>query len=637
MAAVYSGISLKLKSKRTSWEDKLKLAHFAWISHQCILPNKEQVLLDWASQSLVSFYKKKLELKEDIVERLWVYVDNILHSKKLQHLLKNGKTITLQVSLVKVINERIAEFSLSGSQRHVGAVLSCCQGVLSTPALPVIYAARQELLQLPWLFEEDPVDAAPWETRLAKVGPEGTEPRGEVAQNLLSLVQGGFPVRLEEEPLGRLLGLLEVVSALQLDSLGAPCHTHYFLLLLSAALAAPGGSCSPSLALTFLTTCYRLLGRLQRGKSGRSVLKLLAELPALATDPPAFQAAVSFLALFFSAPELHPEGESVFTAVFQSLRRVLADPAVPPPALQAIEPHLGALLAHLLAAGTTQDFRAMLQCVLRGLDLRNAWSADQPAILSAVTLIKLLLSCPVSEEQASLFWRTSPQILTALTLQNREACQEQPAALAVVEPILDVLAALLRRGEEAIRNPHHVSLAFSILLAVPLDHLKPPEFGRVFPRVHSVLFTILQCHPKVMLKAVPSFLNCFHRLVFSVMHEGRQKDKGGAEDLAGVLACARLVERMYSHIAARAEDFTVFSPFMVAQYVTEVQKVTLYPAVKGHLQEGIYLILDLCIEPDVQFLRASLPPGVRDVFKELHNDYVKYHRAKHEGERRYAV
>lgn len=40
-----------------------------------------------------------------------------------------------------------------------------------------------------------------------------------------------------------------------------------------------------------------------------------------------------------------------------------------------------------------------------------------------------------------------------------------------------------------------------------------------------------------------------------------------------VLDCARLVGRMYSHIAARAEEFTVFSPFMVAQYVTEAQKV----------------------------------------------------------------
>lgn len=53
---------------------------------------------------------------------------------------------------------------------------------------------------------------------------------------------------------------------------------------------------------------------------------------------------------------------------------------------------------------------------------------------------------------------------------------------------------------------------------------------------------------------------------------------GGVEDLSGVLACARLVERMYSHLAARAEDFAVFSPFMVAQYVTEVQKVSRLPA-----------------------------------------------------------
>ncbi|NIG61042.1 unhealthy ribosome biogenesis protein [Pontoporia blainvillei] len=166
MAAVYSGISLKLKSKTTSWEDKLKLAHFAWISHQCVLPNKEQVLLDWARQSLVAFYKKKLELKEDIVERLWIYMDNILHSRKLQNLLKNGKTINLQISLIKIINERMAEFALLGSQRSICVVLSCCQGILSTPALAVIYTARQELTvdllsQLCWLACRQPGAAMP--------------------------------------------------------------------------------------------------------------------------------------------------------------------------------------------------------------------------------------------------------------------------------------------------------------------------------------------------------------------------------------------------------------------------------------------------------------------------------------------
>lgn len=683
-------------------------------------------------------------------------------------------------------------------------------------------------LQLPWLFEKDPMDVARWENRFAKVGPDGIEPRGEIAQSFLSLVRGDFPIQLEEEQSESILGLLQLAAA-QLDNLLTPCHTRYFLLLLSIAVTKLGGSCSPSLTLKFLMTCYRLLGYLQRGKSARSVLKVmyvsdifeiiltslfktssglfidsddpswleflqvigtlleqlvqvlvqgklsvalnfgkiiaflsrcqectgttaggqlgtqhplgrqlllvsltklcqvlgpfvqgrkqykapdalsglllqagaalqlcaasgpwgrpphpaflsavsvlleadvgqhcshrgteicpgtenallshaafyrsvfsqvLLDLPILAGSPQAFPAAVRFLTLFLLAPEVHPKEESVFTSMFHSVKQVLADPAVPLQVSQDIESHLGALLTQMLEVGTTEDFRTVMQGILQGLDMRNAWTANLPAILSALTLIKLLLACPFSGEKASLFWRACPQIVTALTLQNREACQEQPVPLAVVGPILDVLAALLRRGEGSISNPHHVGLAFSILLSVPLDHLKPPAYGSIFLRMHNVLFSVLQCHPQVMLKAIPSFLNCFNRLLFSVIHEGRQKDKGSPDDLPVTVECARLVQRMYSHVAARAEDITVFSPFMVAQYVTEAQKVTLYPAVKRLLQEGIYLIMDLCIEPDVQFLRASLPPGVRDAFKELHSDYVKYHKTSREGERRYAV
>lgn len=48
-----------------------------------------------------------------------------------------------------------------------------------------------------------------------------------------------------------------------------------------------------------------------------------------------------------------------------------------------------------------------------------------------------------------------------------------------------------------------------------------------------------------------------------------------------MLECARLVERMYSHMALRAEEFRVFSPFMVAQYVMEAQKVSPQSSVAG--------------------------------------------------------
>ena len=44
------------------------------------------------------------------------------------------------------------------------------------------------------------------------------------------------------------------------------------------------------------------------------------------------------------------------------------------------------------------------------------------ATLSAITLIKLLLSCPLGGEKASLFWCASPQIVTALTVSPPGSC-----------------------------------------------------------------------------------------------------------------------------------------------------------------------------------------------------------------------
>lgn len=44
----------------------------------------------------------------------------------------------------------------------------------------------------------------------------------------------------------------------------------------------------------------------------------------------------------------------------------------------------------------------------------------------------------------------------------------------------------------------------------------------------------------------------------------------GSEKL---LQCAMLVERMYTHIGNTAEGFTLLNSFIVAQYVTELQKV----------------------------------------------------------------
>ncbi|KAJ7411741.1 Unhealthy ribosome biogenesis protein 2 like protein [Willisornis vidua] len=365
--------------------------------------------------------------------------------------------------------------------------------------------------------------------------------------------------------------------------------------------------------------------------------QILRELPCAGDNLQFLQPALQFLTVFCSVPELYPGKETAVMVAF-AIKKLLSGPGITTQVIQSMEVELTEVMIQLLGNCSSEEFHAIMRLVLQGLELRNIWEQKAKEVLSAVTLTKLLLSCPLSGDKGKAFWFASPQIITALAMQTREACQDQSLIPVIVVPILETVATLLRQGEGILLNPHHVSLAFSILLTVPLDHLKIEVYHSIFRGVHEVLFSIVQCHPKVLLKAAPSFLNSFHRLVISVMHEGRQKgDKGNTDEFEVILKCAHLVERMYTHIAAEMEDFTMFSAFMVAQYVTELQKVTLHPAVKTHLTEGIYHILDLCIERDIKFLNASLPAGVREVFKDLYNDYNHYHKAKKQGEEKYTA
>ncbi|XP_066444788.1 unhealthy ribosome biogenesis protein 2 homolog [Eleutherodactylus coqui] len=249
-------------------------------------------------------------------------------------------------------------------------------------------------------------------------------------------------------------------------------------------------------------------------------------------------------------------------------------------------------------------------------------------------MVRLLLNCSLREDKNTLVWSTGSQIISALVTLSIGACKARIPLPMVVVPVLDTMALFLRRGELYLSNPHHVTLSLSTLLAVPLDNVKTEDYYSVFLAMHEVLFSVLQCHPKVMLKSVPTFLSCFHRLVASVMREGQQKGDKGA---SCVVKCAKLVERMYTYIAAKTEEFTVFSTSIVSQFLYELQKVTLLPEVKKYLTEGIFHIIDLCIDRDTKFLNASLHIGAREVFKELYHDYSSHYKTSNQEEEKYTV
>lgn len=61
-----------------------------------------KVLFDWTSHALTGFYNKKVDVPSEVVEGLWTYLDDILHSRKLHDVLSQGKTISLRLTLAQV-------------------------------------------------------------------------------------------------------------------------------------------------------------------------------------------------------------------------------------------------------------------------------------------------------------------------------------------------------------------------------------------------------------------------------------------------------------------------------------------------------------------------------------------------------
>ncbi|XP_017274294.1 unhealthy ribosome biogenesis protein 2 homolog [Kryptolebias marmoratus] len=352
-----------------------------------------------------------------------------------------------------------------------------------------------------------------------------------------------------------------------------------------------------------------------------------------------------FLSAFYKTLEVSraeeeqgEEMEELYVQILQTVHGLLKAPWLSPNDVEKLEPAVQELLRHLVEKRTTDQFNILLLMIAEGLDVSKLRAGNWKEVLSAVITVKLLSTCQLPETCSKVLWLIAPQIISAMVFLVRSSSQDDSLTLPFTVPMVTSVTSLLRQGEGLITNPHPVILILGALHSLPLTHLSPPVYHSVFMAVHEALFAIIQCHPQVLPKAAPSFLNVFYRLVASIIQEGRQRgdtDTGVENDV--YLQCSKQVERMYSHIAANAESFTSLPVFMVAQYVTELQKVTLRPHIKLHLTEGIYCILDLCMEHDIKFLKAGLNTGVREVFNELYNSYTHYHKPQRQGEDKYTV
>ncbi|CAH1797167.1 unnamed protein product [Owenia fusiformis] len=150
------------------------------------------------------------------------------------------------------------------------------------------------------------------------------------------------------------------------------------------------------------------------------------------------------------------------------------------------------------------------------------------------------------------------------------------------------------------------------------------NFRDVFSATYKVLNEMLVHYRDNVFNFIPPFIAASKRLMNSAIVAGDQANHYNSEQVAAVVACGHLTERLYALMASYKVEFSKVAVYIVADYVTQVQKVTLVPIVKKSLVPAVNHILSICDEHAIAQLHTVLNPGVREVFRTLYDDYLKY-------------
>ncbi|CAH3042344.1 unnamed protein product, partial [Porites evermanni] len=130
----FTGIYSKLKDPSVPRDEKLFSARLAWDSTNYVIPNKQQVLLDWIIQEIFNESKKGAKYT-DYKEYtcLWKL---LLHALQSQQLVSQAKIpVTLKPQLVQVFTDTFLCQETVWEESFVGVVTSCCFTVLSNTQL----------------------------------------------------------------------------------------------------------------------------------------------------------------------------------------------------------------------------------------------------------------------------------------------------------------------------------------------------------------------------------------------------------------------------------------------------------------------------------------------------------------------
>jgi len=143
--------------------------------------------------------------------------------------------------------------------------------------------------------------------------------------------------------------------------------------------------------------------------------------------------------------------------------------------------------------------------------------------------------------------------------------------------------------------------------------------------------SVMTYHTNTALTAVPSLMQLINKLLTACLTLGSEKRLNQSPgELSSVQEAAHSVTRLLLQLSGpnyRQEVAKVVHS-VIAEYIVGLQKGGVATSVKRELTRGIYKVMGVSDKYRLAALNAALSPGGKDIFRQLHQDWKKYHQYK---------
>ncbi|XP_076043186.1 uncharacterized protein LOC143026525 [Oratosquilla oratoria] len=283
--------------------------------------------------------------------------------------------------------------------------------------------------------------------------------------------------------------------------------------------------------------------------------------------------------------------------------------------------------SELLVDLTSRTQKALLavQCCGDSTNVSVKQEADQ-VLTNTLKVWKSLIDIRV-EGQKGQMKRDSIELL--ITMLVGAVAVKKPDADDITEVVHLVLSVLLNILNCGI----HLSVQTMATILAPctslqLHRLSCDQFLQVYNIIIGVLNSLVTRHPALVVERVSSLLAALSQVTLGLISQTRQDKELSAEKIKVFTNCALALDRVVRELSRYRTEVNKIVHFTVGAIVEAMQQITIYPAVKEILQQILYRLLDLCDRHCLKHLLVALPSASTSLLKELHSNYIKYHRFK---------